>query len=870
MPPPVDIRTPDQRIRVFVSSTLTELADERRAVRSAIERLHLTAVMFELGARPHPPGSLYRAYLRQSHVFIGIYHEHYGWVAPGEQVSGLEDEFRRSRGMPRLLYFKRPAPAMEPRLRDLLETVEHDGGVSYQVFTDAGELAGLVQEDLATLLSERFMATGADPDRQTHAPAGAVKPPVPLTPTIGRDADIARVAGLLTTGTRLLTITGPGGIGKSRLALEVARAVADHYVDGVVFVPLENVTDVHQVLRAVAVSVKAVDDGTRPVMEFLADELSTRRVLLLIDNMEQVAAAGPELSELLGRCPGVSAVITSRQVLRLRGEREYHLGPLPVPFGADEETIRLVPAVRLFVQRAVAANPDFRLTRGNRAAVAELTRVLDGLPLAIELAAARTRLLPPAALLERLTERLDVLADSRGDRPLRQQTLRATLDWSYHLLNPAEQALFARMGLFAGGATLAAIEGVCGDDVIPDVLDTVSSLIEKSLLATSSTGTGEVPRIMMLQTVRTRARELLAERDDEQALTTRYVRWYADFCEPADVLRYAQAPRRWPALEQEGANLRAVARWAIAHADGALLATLARRLWPWLWSSGRVGELHAAVFRALAALPADPAPRDLGYLHYVAAYARGLTGDFAGALDSVQQALREYRTDETDETPLLIAAARLVRGTVKLGLGLLDGVDEDLNAAVAGARRYNNAWLLGYATSHRGLRRAMQGRLTDARADHEESLTAAAATENEILAAQAIGQLAIVDVLEQRLDQAHAGLRQQADRLKHTHHLEGLANALDTTAALAVAQQHWEAAASTAVAAQRLRDDVPMAAWPLIREYHDDACQAARAHLGDRAVAVETEALDADPWTVIDDALTELQRSPAAETIPAV
>lgn len=257
---------------------------------------------------------------------------------------------------------------------------------------------------------------------------------------------------------RLLTVTGPGGIGKSRLALEVARTVADHYVGGVVFVPLENVTDSHRVLQAIAAAIKAPDDGTQPILDVLTDELSIRNMLLLIDNMEQVAAVGPELAELLGRCPTVSALITSRHVLRLRGEREYHLGPLPVPCGADDETVRAVRSVRLFVERAVAANPDFRLTRTNRAAVAELTRVLDGLPLAIELAAARTRLLSPANLLERLTGRLDVLADGPGDLPWRQRTLRATLDWSYQLLNPAEQALFARMGMFAGGATLEAIE----------------------------------------------------------------------------------------------------------------------------------------------------------------------------------------------------------------------------------------------------------------------------------------------------------------------------------------------------------------------------------------------------------------------------
>ena len=850
-----EIRTPDQRIRVFVSSTLTELADERRAVRSAIERLHLTAVMFELGARPHPPGNLYRAYLRQSHVFIGIYHEHYGWVAPGERISGLEDEFRLSQGMPRLLYLKRPAPGLEPRLRELLDEVQRDGSASYRAFTDAEELAGLVQEDLATILSERFLTTGAD---RAHPSVDAARPPVPLTRTIGRDADTAQIAGMLTTGTRLLTVTGPGGIGKSRLTLEVARAVADHYIDGVAFVPLEDLTDPRRVLSAIAAGLKVPDDGTRPILDVLTDELATRNLLLLIDNMEQVTAAGPELAELLGRCPGVSVLITSRHVLRLRGEHDYHLGPLPVPYGTDDGTVEAVASVRLFVERARAADPGFRLTPTNRAAVAELTRILDGLPLAIELAAARTRLLSPAALLERLTERLDVLAHGPGDLPRRQRTLRATLDWSYQLLSRAEQALFTRMGLFAGGATIEAIEGVCGDETVPDVLNTVSSLVDKSLLTTSSTGTADLPRVVMLHTVRVRAVELLAERGDTETFAARYAQWYADFCEPADVMRHAQAPRRWRALEQEGANLRAVAQWATVNAVDVLLVALAHRLWPWLWTSGRVGELREAISRTLVALPADSAPKDLGYLHYVDAYAKGLTGDFAGALLSVDKALQQYAAVDGTDTTLLVAAARLVRGTVRLGLGHDDGVDADLDAAVEVARRCDNAWLLGYATSHRGLRRAMQGDLVHARADHEVSRAVATATGNDVLAAQAIGQLAIVDILERRWDQAHAGLVRQVGHLRRVQHLEGLANALDTTAALAAARQCWVMAAGAGASAQRLRDRIRMAPWPLIDDFHDTTSRAARENLGDRAPAVEAAAAKTDPWTVVDDALAEL------------
>jgi hypothetical protein len=355
--PAETIRTPDQRIRVFVSSTLGELADERRAVRAAIERLHLAPVMFELGARPHPPRELYRAYLRQSHVFLGVYHQRYGWVAPGEAISGLEDEFRLSEAMPRLLYLKRPADGIEPRLRAMLDEVSAQGSASYRHFTDPAELAALVEDDLAALLSERFM--GPSPDLPQPAGgeerAGPVPPPVPLTETVGRDADIAAVAELLAGQVRLLTVTGPGGVGKTRLALEVARAVAGRFADGVAFLPLRDVPGPDLVLPALAAALRLSEAGTRPLLDRLVDELTGRQLLVVADNMEHLRAAGPDLTGLLGRCPRLALLVTSRQALRLRGEHEYPLSPLPVPNedqASRDGEVGDVPAVVLFVQRA--------------------------------------------------------------------------------------------------------------------------------------------------------------------------------------------------------------------------------------------------------------------------------------------------------------------------------------------------------------------------------------------------------------------------------------------------------------------------------------------------------------------------------------
>jgi hypothetical protein len=236
------IRTPDQRLRVFVSSTLGELAAEREAVGRAVAGLRLSPVMFELGSRPHPPRELYRAYLAQSDVFVGVYWERYGWVAPGEQVSGLEDEYNLSGDLPKLIYIKSPAPEREPRLTELLSRIEADDRVSYKRFSTADELGRLVGDDLALLLSERFETSRRRQDRPAES-NGAQALPVPPTPLVGRDREVGEVGRmLLADDVREVTLTGPGGVGKTRLALAAGAELQRRFDDGVVFVELGSVT----------------------------------------------------------------------------------------------------------------------------------------------------------------------------------------------------------------------------------------------------------------------------------------------------------------------------------------------------------------------------------------------------------------------------------------------------------------------------------------------------------------------------------------------------------------------------------------------------------------------------------------------------
>src|SRR3984885_998748 len=315
------IRTPDQRVRIFVSSTLRELAAERAAARTAITRLRLSPIMFELGARPHAPRELYRAYLAQSEVFVGIYWQEYGWVAPGEEVSGLEDEYLLSGDKPKLIYMK-AAAERQPRLTQMLARVEADDRASYKHFDNADELAELLADDMAVLLTERFArpVLAAPLDRRP-APL-----PAPLTPILGREDEIAAVVALLRDpDVHLVTLIGPGGIGKTRLAIEVARKISTAGpgdLDGVSFIDLAAVRDAAGWAEAVTAVLGMRPEGTRPVLDLLIDRLQGRRLLLVLDNVEQLAAAASDLGTRLAACADLTVLATSRIVLRLRGGHE--------------------------------------------------------------------------------------------------------------------------------------------------------------------------------------------------------------------------------------------------------------------------------------------------------------------------------------------------------------------------------------------------------------------------------------------------------------------------------------------------------------------------------------------------------------------
>jgi predicted ATPase len=637
------IGTPDHRVRVFVSSTLQELAAERQAVRDAIAGLRLVPVMFELAARPHPPRDVYRAYLAQSQVFVGVYWQDYGWVAPGEKVSGLEDEYLLSGGMPRLIYVKSPAPERDPRLTEMLSRIRDGGDVSYQSFSDPAELQSLVQNDLAVLLSERFEMAQADHGTAQEAPAL----PAMLTPLVGREREVEAASELmLSESARLVTLTGPGGVGKSRLALEVAGRLAPSFADGVRFVDLSPVQRADLVAPAIAAALGLRTSGG-PLIADVKAYLRPRRLVLLLDNFEQVTAAAPLVAELLAASAGLVILVTSRTTLRLSGEHEFPVLPLPTPpastAGAPQPAdLKDYAAVRLFVERAHGASPGFELTSENADAIAEICRRLDGLPLAIELAAARSRLLPPQALLARLDDRMTLLTGGGRDLPERQRTMRNTLDWSFGLLSPAGQALFSRLGVFPGTFDLEAAEAVgTGQDQAEGIIDTLGSLVDASLVR-SADRAGQL-RFSLLVTIRDYARQRLRDSGQWDEAHARHAAHYLKFAESAGAGLESPDQVAWlDRLEAEHDNLGAAMSWFLDQGQPLSAHRLGALTWRFWWFRGHAEELARYGLQIVANGEKLP-PDQLGFAQIGLGIMLLASGDRARAQTLFEQSLALFR-----------------------------------------------------------------------------------------------------------------------------------------------------------------------------------------------------------------------------------
>jgi predicted ATPase len=819
----VAIQTPDRRLRVFVSSTLGELAEERRAVSRAISALRLTPVMFEAGARPYPPAEVYRAYLAQADVFIGLYWQRYGQLVPGARVSGLEEEFDLSGGLPRLLYVKGPAPDREPRLADLLARIQGDASASYRHFRTPAELGRVVRDDLAVLLSERFTA-GRTAVARARGPRSL---PVSTTSLLGREQAIEEVAALVEqSGGRLVTLTGPGGVGKTRLAMAVGERLHDRFGAGAAFVPLDTVTEPGLALAAIGRMAGADLASTGSPMEALAEAFGDGAWLLILDNLEQVLEVARDLGELLARCPGVSILATSRTVLGLRAEREYPVPPLPTgPATASAAEVAAWPAVALFVDRARAVRPEFELTEGNAAAVAEICRRLEGLPLAIELAAARTRLLDPAALLDRLAASLDALGTGAVDLPERQRTLRATVEWSVGLLDDPERSLLEVTAVFVDGWTIQAACQVAGVDE-NRALELSEALARHSLIYPGSAGPG--PRSRMLGTVREFVAERLAARPDAVEVGRRHAEYYRALAEQADRPLRGPGQNEWlERLQAEGGNLAAAVRWYLAHDTGPL-PHLFRVLWlfwtrrdrerearPWveqlLPATGTLdGQAHAELAWVAAVLAVDtgddaaaltarerlapllPEIQD-PFLHAVSqlamAWALPIAGDLDGALREVAASLEELRRQDE---PVFTAIAAFAAGSLEMALDRHDDASRHLCEARDLVQRYSGGWLTAGCQA----------------------------------------ELGILEVLRGELDQARALLDQALDLSLAADSTPFVTLCLAAHAWLALAEGDPERAALLEGAAEGLRRRIGLPTWPLLRQIEAELVARVRQRLG--------------------------------------
>ena len=547
---------------------------------------------------------------------------------------------------------------------------------------------GLGEADRAPLLAS-VPGRGAPLVPPTAAPARPALP-VPPTPLVGREREAEAALRILRRrGARLLTLTGPGGVGKTRLALEVAiraTGAGGAFPDGAAFAPLAPLVGAGLVATTVCRTLGLGEAGGRSPHETLRAYLAGRELLLVLDNFEHVMGAAPELAGLLGSCPGLILLVTSRAPLRLRGERECPVPPLAVPDPSrapDVGTVKAAPAARLFLERARAASPAFRLTRENAASVAAICWRLEGLPLALELAAAQARFLGPTELLSRLDRVLE--AGGARDLPERQRTMQATLGWSHDLLSEEERVLFRRLSVFSGGFSLGAAEalGADGEDGDRDLLGPLGGLVEQSLVGAGA-GPGGEARYGMLEPVRQYALGKLSESGEEQRVRARHAAHFGDLAARAGPgLRGADQAAWLERLASEHDNLRAALAWLLERGEAGRVARIGWEIHRFWSLRGHTGEGREWMERALLrpdglpdGLPGGARARAL-YVISMLSYVRGEAGRTIEAVEASIAAAREAGDGEA------LAAGLTGRGLAALGGGELDAAANTLRDALA-------------------------------------------------------------------------------------------------------------------------------------------------------------------------------------------
>jgi predicted ATPase/class 3 adenylate cyclase len=627
--------------------------------------------------------------------------------------------------------------------------------------------------------------------------------PVPATPFLGRESELAEISALLgREGMRLVTLTGPGGTGKTRLALQAAASAADTFPAGVWWVPLAPLRDPALVLESAAQALGASGD--------VADHIGDKRLLLLLDNFEHLVAAAADLAPLLSACPNLALLVTSREPLHLGGEHEYAVDPLEP-----------AQAVELFLTRALAARRDF-VANGEVALICER---LDNLPLAIELAAARVKILSPAALLARLEQRLPMLGGGTRDAPERQRTLRATIEWSHELLDPDEQRLFAGLAVFRGGCTLEAAEAVADAD-----LDTLGSLVDKSLVRLRGDD-----RFWMLETIREFAAERLEASGEADELRRRHAAFFLALAEEAEVLVRKDSLEWLDRLQAEHDNLRAALDGLEAAGAHDLQLRLAGALWRFWYQKSHLVEARRRLEAALV-LDDRPTPARAKALHGAAVAALNL-GDFGASRRHAEEALELERT--------LGNGWGVAYATMMIGNSLAESVDEERDLAAARPRLEEAERLFReLGDDHYALIANLNvawvtGELGDTAAERElhlQNLAAARATGNEGIEAESLAQLGILERDLGHLDEATEMIR-EAIRINHRRGMAlNLAIDLGRLASVLVrlgdAQQQRTAALLVA-SSEAQREQLGAAAAWWVQRRNDETLELARSALGE-------------------------------------